>query len=149
MRKILSAALVAVTLLLILAAPSDAGGRRGHWHGHRHGGVRLFVGVGPVFGYGPYPYWRYPYYYGYSPYGYSPYGYSPYVYTPPTVVVQEPPVYVQQQPAPAAPAAPAAPPAAQATPPEGYWYYCASAREYYPSVPTCSEAWIKVPPRQE
>jgi hypothetical protein len=136
MRKVLSAALVTVTLLLILAAPSDAGGRRGHWHGHRHGGVRLFVGLGPAFWYGPYPYWRYPY-----PYYY---GYSPDVYTPPTVVVQEPPVYVQQQPAPAVP-----PATGQAAPPEGYWYYCASARGYYPSVPTCSEAWIKVPPRQE
>lgn len=126
MRKLLSASFLAMTLLLILAAPGEAGGRH-----HRHGGTRVFVGVGPGFWYGayPYPYWYYP----------PPY----YVYTPPTVVVQEPPVYIQQQPAPAEPD-PAAPPAA-----ESYWYYCPSAREYYPRVPTCAEAWIKVPPRQE
>jgi hypothetical protein len=124
MRKVVAASLLAVTLLLILAAPSDAHGRRGPR-------TRVFVGlgVGPAFWYHPFPYWYYPYY---------PYYYPPpyYVYTPPPVVVQEPPVYVQQQPAPAAPA-------------EGYWHYCASARAYYPQVQTCPEAWIKVPPRQE
>jgi hypothetical protein len=133
MRKVLSAALVAVALFLILAPPSDAGGRRGYWRG----GTRVFVGIGPGYFYGPYPYWYYP-----PPYYY---GYSPYYYTPPTIVVQEPPVYVQQQPAPAE----SAPPAAEAAPPAGFWYYCASAREYYPRVATCPEAWIKVPPRQE
>jgi hypothetical protein len=30
---------------------------------------------------------------------------------------------------------------------ESYWYYCPSSRAYYPKVPSCSEAWIKVPPR--
>jgi hypothetical protein len=140
MRKVLSAALVAVALLLILAPPSDAGGYRGHWRG----GTRVFVGVGPGFYYGPYPYWYYP---GPYYYGYSPYYYSPYYYTPPVVVQQEPPVYVQQQPAPAP--AETAPPAAEAAPPAGFWYYCASSREYYPRVATCPEAWIKVPPRQE
>jgi hypothetical protein len=142
MRKVLSAALVAMALLLTLAPPSDAGGYRGHWRG----GTRVFVGVGPGF-YGPYPYWYYPrpYYYGYG-YGYGyPYGYGYAPYGPPVVVQQEPPVYVQQQPAPAE----AAPPAAEAAPPSGFWYYCASVREYYPRVPTCPEAWIKVPPRQE
>ena len=59
------------------------------------------------------------------------------------MIVQEPPVYIQQQPAPAEPQT------SQAAPPAGYWYYCESAREYYPRVPTCPEAWIKVPPRQE
>jgi hypothetical protein len=128
MRKLITASLLAVMLLAILAGPSFAGGRRGHhWRGHHwHGGSRVFIGVGPRFWYGPYahPYWYY-----------SPY----YVYTPPTVVVQEPPVYVQQDPAPAAPPAPA----------ESFWYYCPSAKEYYPRVPNCSEAWIKVPPRQD
>ncbi|MEX2222579.1 MAG: hypothetical protein WEG40_12350 [Candidatus Rokuibacteriota bacterium] len=46
-------------------------------------------------------------------------------------------VYVERPPA--APPAPAAP-----TP---YWYYCASAKGYYPTVPGCAEAWIKVPER--
>ena len=128
MRKLVSASLLAVTLLLILPGPSDAGGRHRH-HGHRwHGGTRLFIGVGPSFWYGGYPYRYYP----------APY----YIYTPPPVVIREPPVYVQQQMTPAAPPAPAAPA-------EGYWHYCSSAGGYYPTVPTCSEAWIKVPPRQE
>ena len=52
-----------------------------------------------------------------------------YVYSPPPVIVQEPQMYVQQ------------PPPVPATS-----FYCASARAYYPSVPTCAEAWIKVPP---
>ena len=29
----------------------------------------------------------------------------------------------------------------------GYWYYCRSAREYYPTVPGCPEGWVRVPPR--
>ena len=32
-------------------------------------------------------------------------------------------------------------------PPESYWYYCPSARAYYPTTPACPEPWIKVPPR--
>jgi hypothetical protein len=120
MRKLISASLFAVALLLVVAAPSDASGRRGHWHG----GTRVFVGVGPAFWYGPYPYWYYP---------------PPYYYTPPPVIIQEPPVYIQQQPT---TVAPLTPPVAEA-----YWYYCASAKEYYPRTPTCPEAWIQVPPR--
>ena len=132
MRKLASASLLAVALLLIFAAPSLAGGRGHRHHGHHfHGGGRVFIGVGPAFWWG-YPY-GYPYYHYYPP---------PYYYTPPPVVVQEPPVYVQQQ---VTPTVPPAPPAAS----ESYWYYCPSARDYYPTVPTCSEAWIKVPPRQD
>lgn len=57
-----------------------------------------------------------------------------YVYAPPPpVVVQEPPVYVQQS----QPAAGAA------------WYYCPSARSYYPSVQTCGEPWVPVAPRPQ
>jgi hypothetical protein len=129
MRKLASASLLAVALLLIFAAPSLAWSRGNH--GHFHGGTRVFIGVGPAFWWGyPYPYYYYPYY--------PP----PYYYTPPPVVIQEPPVYVQQQ---VTPTAPPPPPAAS----ESYWYYCPSARDYYPRVPTCSEAWIKVPPRQD
>jgi len=91
------------------------------WH-HWRGGV--YVGVGPYWG--PYPYYYPPPYY---------------VYRPPTVVIEEPPVYVERPPA--APAAPPAPPAAATA----YWYYCSSAKGYYPTVPSCPEEWIKVPPR--
>jgi len=57
------------------------------------------------------------------------------VYPPPPVVVQEPPVYIQQEPPP--------------TPATQYWYYCESAKAYYPTVPACPEPWVKVPPRPE
>jgi hypothetical protein len=32
-------------------------------------------------------------------------------------------------------------------PAQSYWHYCPSARAYYPTVPTCPEPWVKVPPR--
>ena len=114
--------LVVVALLLIGVGSSEAGGRR-HWHG----GPRVFVGLGfgPAFWH-PYPYWYYP---------------PPYVYAPPTVIVQQPPVYVEQSTAPPAASAPAAPPQ--------YWYYCQPSGAYYPTAPTCSEPWIKVPARAQ
>jgi len=120
-------ALIGLGVLLSSAAPADAWGRGGGWHhgGWRGGGPRVFVGVGP--GYWGYPYWYYP---------------PPaYVYAPPVYVQEQPPVYVQQ-PTAAATAAPSASAPA-------YWYYCASAREYYPTVQSCPEAWVKVPPRQD
>ena len=49
----------------------------------------------------------------------------------PQVIVQPAPVIVEQPQA------------------ESYWYYCPGARAYYPTAPSCSEAWIKVPPRSE
>jgi hypothetical protein len=116
-RKVAAVSLLTITLFLLGVAPSYA------WH---HG--RVFIGVGPVW-WGP-PYWYYP-----PPY----YGYSPL----PVVVEQQPQVYIQQEPS----APPPPPSAAQAPAPESCWYYCASAKGYYPSVPTCPEAWIKVPSR--
>ena len=83
--------------------------------------VRVWVGP-------PWPFWYYP-----PP----PY----YVYSPPPVIVQQPPVYVQQ---PVPPAPPAPPPA-----PQAFWYYCPGAKAYYPTTSTCSEPWVKVPPRSE
>ena len=88
-------------------------------HAHTRWSTGVFVGVGPYWG--PYPYWWYP---------------PPYYY-PPVIIQQEPPVYIQQEPL-------AAPPA---PPPTAYWYYCQSARAYYPSVQSCPEEWVKVPPR--
>ncbi len=34
-------------------------------------------------------------------------------------------------------------------PAQAYWYYCASASAYYPTVPACPEPWVKVPPRAQ
>jgi len=128
MRKSAFVSLVALILELAVAAPSFAWSRG---HGHFHGGGRVFIGVGIG------PWWGYPYYpYWYPPY--APYAYG-YPYGPPTVVMEQPPVYVQQQPAPA-PQAPA---------PSAYWYYCPSMKAYYPNVPSCVEPWVKVPPRPE
>jgi hypothetical protein len=55
-------------------------------------------------------------------------GYPPVVYAPPPVVVEQaPPVYVQRG--------------------QEYWYYCPSARAYYPNVQTCDQPWVPVPAR--
>lgn len=130
MKKI---ALVAVILLVgSLAVPLASEARGGHshrsgrfhggFHGHRHfAHSRVFIGFGPAVYWG-YPYWYYP---------------PPVVYSAPPVIVQEtPPVYVQQP-------APAPAPA----PEQQYWYYCESAKGYYPTVPNCPEQWIRVAPR--
>ena len=120
-RPALLGLLIAGLLILGTVAPSQASA---HWRGGVYIGVGPYWGVGPWWGapyWGPYPYWSYP---------------PPYYY-PPTVILQQPPVYIEQ--APPAPAPPSAPPA--------YWYYCVSAEAYYPSVSTCPEGWVKVPPR--
>ena len=111
MKKSALVSLLVLAVLLLAAAPSHA------WRHFPHRGV--FIGVGPSFWWGsPYPYAWYP----------PPYS------GPPTVVIQDPPTYIEQ-PAPA--------------PAPAYWHYCASARDYYPTVQTCPEEWIKVPPRAE
>ena len=71
-----------------------------------------------VFVFGPSFWW--------DPWWYYP---PPYYYPPPQVLVQPAPITVEE-------------------PPQSYWYYCASAKAYYPTAPTCPEVWIKVPPRQ-
>jgi hypothetical protein len=53
-------------------------------------------------------------------------------YPPQQVVVQPAPVYVEGP---------------TTAPPESYWYYCPGTKAYYPSVVSCSEAWVKVPPQ--
>ena len=95
-----------------------------------HGRSHVSVGVG--FGFG-YPYWGGPW----GPWGYYPYPY----YGSPTVVLQQPVTYVEQNPVPqAAPAASA--PAADS----GWWYYCDQSRGYYPYVRECPGGWQRVPP---
>ncbi len=146
--KKLAGLLLVGALLFIPAAPSSAAGRhfggrgggfhgayhggwgggyrggwhgsyRGGWHGHWRGGI--VIGSPWWWGYGA-PFWgEYPYPYAYYPPAYS----SPPADQGPSVYI-EPPPETQQ--------------------PQGYWYYCASAKAYYPDVATCPEAWIKVPP---
>jgi len=102
------------------------GGWQGHggWNGHSgfHGHGVVVVGPGCCWG----PWW------GWGWGGYYP---GPYYYPQPQVVVQPAPVYVDNS--------------QPAQPPESYWYYCPTSKAYYPNVPSCSEAWVKVPPRSE
>lgn len=91
------------------------GGGRG-WHGD---GVRWW-GFGLGLGLG----WEVPYY---------DYPGTVYVYPePPDVVEIAPPAAVAP-----------APPAGQQN--QQYWYYCASAKAYYPYVKECPETWQLVP----
>lgn len=55
--------------------------------------------------------------------------YPPVIVTPPP----PPPVYIEQA----------------VTARDAYWYYCESARRYYPEVQQCQEAWLPVLPRSE
>lgn len=112
---------VALTLLM-LGVGTDAMAHR----------TRVYIGAsigGPVWGPGWGP--------GWGPVWYPP----PYYYPPQVVVVppSQPPVYVEQ-------AEPAAPQPAQT---QQYWYYCKSAKGYYPYVKECSEGWQKVLPQPE
>lgn len=87
-------------------------------HASSHGHWHGGVFVGVGPWWGP-PFW--------GPYWWYP---PPYYYPP--VVIQEPQVYIERP----------VPP-----PPPVYWYYCRSAHAYYPSVQTCPEEWVKVPPQ--
>ncbi len=111
---------IAVALLAVIALLAPVGVARAD--GHHHGGVgfRAHVFVGPYWG----PYW--------GPGWWNPYWYPGPVYAgPPVVVHEDPPVYIQQQPA---------------EQPSSYWYYCESAKAYYPYVQQCPTGWLKVVP---
>ena len=126
MRKVASVSILVPAVLLVAATPSF-GRHRGRPHG------RVLVNVGP--------FWGRPYY----------------VFPPPPVIVQRPPVFVQQPPVfvqrpPIVEQQPSAAVPSQgspAAPPQGYWYYCPSASAFYPTAPSCPDAWIRVPPRPE
>lgn len=101
------------------AAPGGHGGFHGG-HGHFHGRPHVGVWVGSAWRYGDGPGWHGDPWYG-TPYGY-PYGR--------TVIVQQPPVYIEQ----------GGEPTAQ------MWYYCARPQGYYPYVKNCGTAWRAVLP---
>ncbi len=111
----------ALTLILVLFGVMASAPALAWHHGRVHFGV--FVG-GPVF---------FPWYYG------GPYG--PYYYPP--AVPASPPVYVEQGDPQAAPGpAPSAAPQSQ-----GYWYFCADSKTYYPYVKECPGGWQRVTPQ--
>jgi hypothetical protein len=100
----------------LVAAPDAFAGGR-HHHGH---GARLSLG----FHFGAPLYWHpWPSYYYYP---------AP-VYVAPPVVQAAPPVYVERHDNPT-------------TDINGWWYYCTSAKGYYPYVKECPGGWQKVPP---
>jgi hypothetical protein len=86
-----------------------------------HGG-RARISLGFHFG-APYYWHPWPSYYYYP---------AP-VYVAPSVVQVSPPVYVERQDSPT-------------TDQQGWWYYCNSAKGYYPYVKECPGGWQKVPP---
>lgn len=101
--------------------------RGGHWnHGWHNGRSGWWWVAGGIWYFYPVPVYPYP---------------DPYI--PPIVVEDSPPptVEVQQPPAEAPP-----PAGASAEPPTPQdWYYCESAKGYYPYVPSCPSGWKTVP----
>ena len=138
MSKETMVSLLALVLLLFPAAASHAGHahaafHRGFHHDFHHGfHNRVFIGVGPSW-WGPASWWGPPDLYAPYPYGWY---YPPPYYAYPSLVVQEPQMYIQQQ----------QPPPSSEAPSQAYWYYCARAHGYYPNIQKCPEDWIKVPP---
>src|SRR5215470_17520235 len=132
MRKVVSVSILTLALLLVVATLSSGQPRRRPSpRGRPHG--RVLVNVGPFWGRpAPWPYW----------------------YAPPPVIVQPSPVFIQQQPqvivqqAPPVivqqPASPAPSQESSSEPSHEYWYFCPSARAYYPTVPDCPDPWIRV-----
>src|SRR5262245_46705486 len=122
MKKLIAVLLIVASGFLIAAASADA---------RVVVGTRVYIGPGWGLYWGPYwgP-WGYPY--PYYPYPY-PYPAYPPAYVPPPVA--EPQSYIQQ-----VPAIESAPPA------PSYWYYCESAKAYYPYVKECPDGWMTVVP---
>jgi hypothetical protein len=93
------------------------GGRfHGHHSGFHHRGFHHHSGFGRHHGFR-----------GKAFIGVAPFFAAPFVWWGPSVAYSSPPVYVNPG-------------------SNGYWYYCQSARAYYPYVPTCPEAWVPVLP---
>jgi hypothetical protein len=131
-RTLLVAALAGLALAGASAPAAAAGYYGGHYGGghyyggHYHGGY--WGGPRVTFGFYGGPWYWGPGYWG-AGWGY-PYGYYP----PTTVVVpSEPSVYVERD---------SVAPAAQQ-----WWYWCPSAKGYYPYVSTCPEGWQRVAPQ--
>jgi hypothetical protein len=135
---------ITILVLLLAAAITDyayaEGSSRGgggyyggggyHGGGHYYGGGGYYRGgywrggvwIGPGWGWGGWgPWW----------WGAPYYPYYPYYASPPTVIEQEPPVYVEPTPQ---------------QEEQSYWYYCRNPQGYYPYVKQCPGGWMKVIP---
>jgi hypothetical protein len=116
-------------LALGLLAAMPASAYRGHGGDGWGWGLGLGLVTGAVIG----SELAAPYYYYGPPYGVVP---APAYYYPPTVVMAQPPAAVAPQGTMMVAPAPAG---------GGFWFYCDSARSYYPYVQQCPEPWKKVP----
>ena len=110
MRTLIGCGVVVAVLVVLLASPVSSEARGPHVY------VGGTVWIGPGY-WGPDPWWEPPYY----------------PYPAPSVIVLQPPVYVQPEPAP--------PPQTSA-----YWYYCQNPQGYYPYVQQCPNGWMQVVP---
>lgn len=132
MKKTVLASLIATLAVTPILAEAHGrggghGGGGGWWFPALLGGALIYDITRPHY-YQPDPY---PYYQP-APVYYQP---APvYVQPPQQVYVQPAPTYQQQQPSYAPPTA-----AAQT------WYYCSSAKGYYPYVRVCPGGWEQVP----
>jgi hypothetical protein len=107
----------ALALLLVLVGVSASESAQAHGRTRLHLGFHF--GAPHFWG----PYW--------SPWWYHP---APYYYHPaPVYVPAQPTTYIEQGSAPAADSG-------------GWWYYCDTARGYYPYVKECPSGWQRVPP---
>lgn len=139
MRPFAAVVLAVLAALSVASAPAEA-------HGRWRGGVSLHFGV-PLHGYwgpgyaGP-GYWG-PRYWGPRYWGPAYVVPPPVVYTapvpvyPPAIGPSAPPVYVERD-----DDAPAAEPQRPV-----WWYWCPSARGYYPYIKECPGGWQRVPPQ--
>jgi hypothetical protein len=111
--------LLATSLALPTNAESHGGGHGGHGGDAGWWGLGIGLGLGweAAHVFNPYYYPAYPVYY--------------YQASPPPVMVAPPPGTTAS--------APTAPP------PAANWYYCDSARGYYPNVRQCPEGWRMIP----
>lgn len=136
MKNHIAGIMAGIMLLVSMPGFAEHEGRHGHgvegWRGDRHT-VEIWRGGNWVHGHheGRLGWWWVAagmwYFYPSPVYPY------PDPYLPPVVVVnQQPPAAPPQAAAPVQPVAP-------------LWYYCDSAKAYYPYVPSCPEAWRAVP----
>lgn len=103
--------------------------------GRHHRGANVGIYVGPGF------FWGAPVYRPYRPYYPGPYYYPAPYYEPAPVIVQSPPVYIEQS--------TVITEQQQETPSNNYWYFCRDSNTYYPYVKACKGEWEKVLPQPE
>jgi hypothetical protein len=112
--------------------PSAVGNPRSFVGPYRYGGHPAWSG--PPAGARSYPGWGARPWWGYHRPWWGPgvWGgwYPSYYYGDPSVIVQQPPVYVEPTP-----------------PAQQFWYYCQNPQGYYPYVKDCPFGWVQIIPQ--